>query len=187
MGPRVAVFGSWAITGGYISVVMFEAVVVPETLLYLVPQLEQVFLWNVAGSDVHLTWALTGTVAAVIMGWINVRGIRTASLVQTFIVCFLLLVGLFLILGVIVGSEPSNAQPLFTGGAPGMIAVLVAVPFLFVGFDVIPQSAEEVKIPPRKIGRLVVVSVLMAIAWYLLIISRRRWRSRRPTSRTTTS
>ena len=170
MGPRVAVFGSWAITGGYISVVMFEAVVVPETVLYLVPQLEQVFLWNIAGSDVHLTWALTGTVAAVIMGWINVRGIRTASLVQTFIVCFLLLVGLFLILGVIVGSEPSNAQPLFTGGAPGMIAVLVAVPFLFVGFDVIPQSAEEVKIPPRKIGRLVVVSVLMAIVWYLLII-----------------
>ncbi|MCQ6380049.1 amino acid permease, partial [Bacillus cereus] len=80
--------------------------------------------------------------------------------VQTFIVCFLLLVGLLLILGVVVGSEPSNAQPLFTGGTPGIIAVMVAVPFLFVGFDVIPQSAEEVKIPPRKIGRLVVVSVL---------------------------
>ncbi|WP_035281564.1 APC family permease [Brevibacterium album] len=170
MGPRTAVFGSWAITGGYISVVMFEAVVIPETVLYLVPDLEQVFLWSVAGSDVHLTWALTGTVTAVIMGWINVRGIRTASLVQTFIVCFLLLVGLFLIIGVFVGSEPANAEPLFTGGAPGIIAVMVAVPFLFVGFDVIPQSAEEVKVPPRKIGKLVVFSVLMAIAWYLLII-----------------
>src|SRR5699024_7676747 len=31
MGPRISLFGSWAITGGYISVVMFEAVAVPKT------------------------------------------------------------------------------------------------------------------------------------------------------------
>ena len=170
MGPRTALFGSWAITGGYISVVMFEAVVIPETLLYWFPGLETIHLWNFAGSDVYLSWALIGTVTAGIMCWINVRGIRTASFVQTFIVSFLLLVGLLLIVGVFVGSEPSNAQPLFTGGASGIVAVMVAVPFLFVGFDVIPQSAEEAKVPPRKIGKLVVFSVLMAIAWYLLII-----------------
>ena len=37
--------------------------------------------------------------------------------------------------------------------------VLVAVPFLFVGFDVIPQSAEEINLPFKQIGKLVVVSV----------------------------
>lgn len=170
MGPRAAVFGSWAITGGYISVVMFEAVAIPQTVEYLVPNLSQIYLWNFAGSDVYLTWALVGSAAALLIGWINIRGIREASLVQTFVVSFLLLVGVLLIVGTAVGAEPSNAQPLFTGGVPGMIAVLVAVPFLFVGFDVIPQSAEEVNIPPRRVGALVVVSVLMAIAWYLLII-----------------
>lgn len=170
MGARAAVFGSWAITGGYISVVMFEAVAIPQTVEYLVPNLSQIYLWNFAGSDVYLTWALVGSAAALLIGWINIRGIREASLVQTFVVSFLLLVGVLLIVGTAVGAEPSNAQPLFTGGVPGMIAVLVAVPFLFVGFDVIPQSAEEVNIPPRRVGALVVVSVLMAIAWYLLII-----------------
>ncbi|GAA4511367.1 APC family permease [Brevibacterium yomogidense] len=170
MGPRAAVFGSWAITGGYISVVMFEAVAIPQTIEYLVPNLSQIYLWNFAGSDVYLTWALVGSAAALLIGWVNIRGIREASLVQTFVVSFLLLVGVLLIVGTAVGAEPSNAQPLFTGGVPGMIAVLVAVPFLFVGFDVIPQSAEEVNIPPRRVGALVVVSVLMAIAWYLLII-----------------
>ena len=48
-----------------------------------------------------------------------------------------------------------------------MVAV---VPFLFVGFDVIPQSAEEIKLPPAKIGKLVVASVFMAIAFYIIII-----------------
>lgn len=170
MGPRTALFGSWAITGGYISVIMFEAVVIPETLMYWFPNLEKIHLWNFAGFDVYLSWALIGTVTAIIMCWINVRGIRTASFVQTFIVCFLLVLGVLLILGVVVGSEPSNAQPLFTGGGTGIIAVMIAVPFLFVGFDVIPQSAEEANIPPRNIGKVVVLAVLMAMAWYLLII-----------------
>lgn len=170
MGPRTAIFGSWAITGGYISVVMFESVVVPDSVEYLFPGVSQIPLWSLGGEPVYLTWALIGTVTAVIMCVINIRGIRMASLVQTFVVSFLLLVGVFLVLGMVVGGEPRYAQPLFTGGGSGVMAVLVAVPFLFVGFDVIPQSAEEVKVPPRRIGRLVVVSVAMAIIWYLLII-----------------
>ena len=40
---------------------------------------------------------------------------------------------------------------------------------LLVGFDVIPQSAEEIDLPPNKIGRLLVISVACAVAWYVLI------------------
>ena len=170
MGPRVSLFGSWAITGGYISVVMFEAVAVPKTALYLFPNLEHIKLWTIADFDVHLTWALVGTVTAIIIAWINIRGVKLASLVQTFVVSFLILVALMLLAGGLVGGEAVNAEPLFTGGGAGFIAVVAVVPFLFVGFDVIPQSAEEIKLPPAKIGKLVVISVLMAIAFYVIII-----------------
>lgn len=170
MGPRVSLFGSWAITGGYISVVMFEAVSVPKTAVYLFPDLEHIKLWTIAGFDVHLTWALVGTITAIIITWINIRGVKVASLVQTFVVWFLIIVALLLLTGGLFGGEPSNAQPLFTGGATGFISVMAVVPFLFVGFDVIPQSAEEVKLPPEKIGKLVVLSVIMAIAFYVIII-----------------
>ncbi|TSI15027.1 APC family permease [Brevibacterium aurantiacum] len=171
MGPKVSLFGSWAITGGYISVVMFEAVAVPKTALYLFPNLEHIKLWTIADFDVHLTWALIGTVTAIIIAWINIRGVKLASLVQTFVVSFLILVALMLLTGGLVGGEAVNAEPLFTGGAAGFIAVVAVVPFLFVGFDVIPQSAEEIKLPPAKIGKLVVISVLMAITFYIIIIA----------------
>src|SRR5690625_3125590 len=105
MGPKTALFGSWAITGGYITVIMFESVVIPETLMYWFPTLETIHLWNFAGFDVYLSWALIGTVTAVIMGWINVRGIRTASMVQTFIVSFLLVLGVLLIIGIFIGGD----------------------------------------------------------------------------------
>ncbi|MBM6590682.1 APC family permease [Brevibacterium sp. RIT 803] len=171
MGPKVSLFGSWAITGGYISVVMFEAVAVPKTALYLFPNLEHIKLWTIAEFDVYLTWALVGTVTAIIIAWINIRGVKLASLVQTFVVSFLILVALMLLTGGLVGGEAVNAEPLFTGGAAGFIAVVAVVPFLFVGFDVIPQSAEEIKLPPAKIGKLVVASVFMAIAFYIIIIA----------------
>ena len=51
-----------------------------------------------------------------------------------------------------------------------MLSVLVMVPFMFVGFDVIPQSAEEINLPFAAIGKLLVISILMAIAWYALVI-----------------
>ncbi|GEB23781.1 APC family permease [Brevibacterium aurantiacum] len=170
MGPRVSLFGSWAITGGYISVVMFEAVAVPKTALYLFPNLEHIKLWTIADSDVYLTWALVGTVTAIIIAWINIRGVKLASLVQTFVVSFLIIVAFLLLAGGLTGGEAATAEPLFTGGGAGFIAVVAVVPFLFVGFDVIPQSAEEIKLPPAKIGKLVVVSVFMAIAFYVIII-----------------
>lgn len=170
MGPKVSLFGSWAITGGYISVVMFEAVAVPKTALYLFPNLEHIKLWTVADFDIYLTWALVGTVTAIIIAWINIRGVKLASLVQTFVVSFLIIVAFLLLAGGLVGGEAANAEPLFTGGGAGFIAVVAVVPFLFVGFDVIPQSAEEIKLPPAKIGKLVVASVFMAIAFYIIII-----------------
>lgn len=38
---------------------------------------------------------------------------------------------------------------------------------MFLGFDVIPQPAEKTKIPPRQIGRLVVIAVMLATLWYV--------------------
>ena len=50
-----------------------------------------------------------------------------------------------------------------------MLSVLVMVPALLVGFDVIPQSAEEINLPARRIGLLLVVSVALAGLWYVAI------------------
>ncbi|HXD29111.1 MAG TPA: APC family permease [Arthrobacter sp.] len=170
MGARWAFICSWAITGGYITIVAFEAVALPRTALYLFPGLKSIKLWEIAGSEVYLSWALVGAGAALILTVLNIMGIKLASAAQTFAVVFLLIVGLLLVTGSFVGGETGNLQPLFNGGVSGFVAVLVVVPFLFVGFDVIPQSAEEVKIPARQVGKLVVVSVIMAAIWYIMVV-----------------
>ena len=42
-------------------------------------------------------------------------------------------------------------------------------PFLFLGFDVIPQVAEEIKIPFRTVGKLILVSIVMSMSWYAVV------------------
>lgn len=169
-GPHLAFIGSWGIVGGYIAVVAFEAVAIPRTIAYMFPQVHTIPLWEVAGSQVYLVWVLIGSGTGVLLTWLNIRGIKPASLFQTSVVLFVVAMAVVLILGAFVGGEVSNMDPWYTGGTAGIIAVLVMVPFMFVGFDVIPQSAEEVKLPPRKIGRLVVISVFMAAAFYIIIV-----------------
>ena len=44
------------------------------------------------------------------------------------------------------------------------------VPSMFVGFDVIPQSASEMDVPLKKIPSILIISICMAAAWYMLMI-----------------
>ncbi|MCW4465455.1 APC family permease [Glutamicibacter sp. MNS18] len=170
LGPRPSFIGSWAITGGYVTIVAFEAVAFPRTVEYIFPGMSRIPLWTVAGFEVNLTWALVGVVAGLLITWINIRGIKQASVVQTFTVIFLLAVGALMIFGAFSAGDPQHMEPLFTPGMAGFFTVLMAVPFLFIGFDVIPQSAEEVNIPARQIGKLVVISVILATIWYVMVV-----------------
>ena len=170
MGARWAFIGSWGITVGYITIVAFEAVAVPRTVQYIFPNLSQIPLWTVAGFEVNLTWALLGSLCAVIITWINIRGVKQASTVQIFVIIFLVLVGLMMIFGAFSGGSARNMEPFFHNGIGGFFLVLVVVPFLFVGFDVIPQVSEEMNLSPKKLGGTIITSVMLATVWYAAVI-----------------
>ncbi len=170
LGTGASFICTWAIILGYVSVVTFEAVALPTVLSSLIPGLDKVYLWQVGGWDVYLSWVLTGVGGAVVMTWLNVRGVKMVALFQTVVVVAILLVGILFVSGAVYTGDTTNMQPLMRGGVAGVTLVLVMVPFMFVGFDTIPQAAEEINIPQRDIGKILMISVAMAIAWYSLII-----------------
>jgi basic amino acid/polyamine antiporter, APA family len=170
LGPKGAFVASWAIALGYVSVVAFEAVALPATMEYILPDYKVGYLWTVADYDVYISWVAIGVVGAVAITALNYFGIRPASIFQLIAVLFLFGVGALLLFGTFIGGSAENFRPLFAGGLAGILSVVIMTPFLFVGFDVIPQSAEEINLPYRQIGLLLIVSVLLATAWYVLII-----------------
>ena len=170
LGAGFSFICTWAIILGYVSVVTFEAVAFPTVLDSLIPGLDKFFLWQIAGWDVYLSWVLVGVAGAVAMTVLNIRGVRMAAIVQSAVVIVILLVGGLFVAGSLVVGDTANMEPFFVDGLSGVTLVLVMVPFMFVGFDTIPQAAEEIDLPYKDIGSVLMLSVAMAIAWYGLIV-----------------
>lgn len=170
LGNLASFVCTWAIVLGYVSVVAFEAVALPTVIEELWPGYKIGLMYSSAGSEVYFTWALVGSAGAVFMTWLNIRGIKASAVFQKTVTLLILLVGVLFFTGGFANGEAANLEPLFVGGVGGMLTVLAMVPFMFVGFDVIPQAAEEINLPYRKIGILLIVSVVLAVVWYALVV-----------------
>ncbi|HJP05016.1 MAG: amino acid permease [Chromatiales bacterium] len=169
-GPGLSFICTWALILAYVTVVAFEPVALGVAIDYLWPEFTTGKLWNFAGDTVWLTWVVTGMSGALFLTFINVRGVRPAAFLQFVVTSIILLAGILFIAGTVPAGSVGNLIPLFREGLGGTLSVLIMVPMMFIGFDVIPQTAEEISLPYRAIGTLLVLSVCMAMAWYLLMI-----------------
>lgn len=173
LGHFASFLCTWAITLGYVSVVSFEAVALPTVVEHLFPDYAVGHLWTIAGWEVKATWVAVGVIGSLLMMWINYVGVRTAALVQKVVTLLILAVGVMFITGALFQGSSDTMQPLFSveqGVMGGIMTVIIMVPFMFVGFDVIPQAAEEINLPFREIGRVLMISVILAVFWYAFII-----------------
>jgi basic amino acid/polyamine antiporter, APA family len=168
IGPGAAFLCGWTLVLAYVSVCAFEAVALPTVVDYLIPGFGRGHLWTLAGFDVNATWAMVGVAGALGIGLVNYFGVTLASFVQWLTATALLLIGLALFIPGTVMGDTANLSPLFTSTG-GFLSVVVMTPFLFLGFDVIPQIAEEIDVPFRAVGRLILISILMAVVWYGLV------------------
>ncbi|UOQ95739.1 APC family permease [Halobacillus shinanisalinarum] len=170
MGRVASFITTWSIILGYVSVVAFEAVALPTVFEYLVSGYSQGYLYTIADWDVTATWAGVGIAGSILVAWINYRGIKLTTSITFILTLLIIIAGILLITGGTAAGNVQNMQPLFDQGMAGLLTVIIMTPFMFVGFDVIPQAAEEINLPRKKIGQLLILSVILAVVWYILII-----------------
>ena len=170
LGEKASFFCTWAIVLGYISVVAFEAVAFPTVIEYLFPAYLKGYMYSVASYDIYFTWVIVGSVSSIIITFVNYIGVKPAAFFQGIATIMILIVGLMLFTGAIFSGHSRNITPLFSNGKSGILAVTLMTPFLYVGFDVIPQAAEEINVPFNTIGKIIILSLVMAIAWYTMMI-----------------
>jgi amino acid transporter len=161
---------TWAIVFVYVSVCAFEAVALPTVIDYWFPAYQAGFLWSIAGWDVYLSWVAVGVAGAALVTFVNYIGVKSSAVVQTTVSVLILVAGAMLLSGALLKGSPDTLQPLFRNGLTGIFSVAVMAPFMFVGFDVIPQAAQEIHLPARSIGHVLLGSIALALAWYVLII-----------------
>ncbi|MFC0525393.1 APC family permease [Pontibacillus salicampi] len=176
-GRTHAFIAGWFLTLGYMCIVALNASALALLGKFLFPGLVKTgFLYTIAGWDVYLGEVLISTTALIIFAFLNVRGASFSGRTQ-FTFTMVLLSGIILLaLGAIFNDTAStaNMQPLFEPSKPAIssiLAILAIAPWAYVGFDNIPQAAEEFEFPPSKAFKLIVYALLAAgIAYSAMIL-----------------
>lgn len=167
LGFTASFITSWAIVMAYVNVCVFESAALPTALEYLFPDLRVGYLYSIQGSEVYVSLVAIGIAGAVVMTMVNYVGIKFAAFVQTMVTSLFFVVGALFFMGALNYDLGGEAIAPLSNGIVGIMSVLIMVPALMVGFDVIPQSAEEIDLPPQQIGTLLIISVIMAVLWYI--------------------
>lgn len=167
----------WTLALTYVATCSFEALslaVVAETLF---PGIQGKELYTLFGEQVRvggLSIAIGGTV---VMGALNVIGVRLAVGMQA-IVTYVRIALIVVILCVAFAyARPENLQPLFvrsgsTGALLPILGVLIVTPALYSGFSAMATALEEraAGTSPRTIGNSLVAGLTAAVVFYCLLV-----------------
>lgn len=174
MGPIGSYVCTWAIILGYVSVACFEACALPTIITYIYPPFLQGYLYTVAGFDIYASWLAVAIIVALLITYINIRGVKTAAILQTVLTVIIGAVGILLIVASAIKGTPTNLEGQVFSSDVGVVRsifkVALLTPFFFIGFDVIPQAAEEINVDLKKIGKILILSIVLAVVFYALII-----------------
>ena len=174
-GPTGSFICTWALILSYIGVVCFEAVSLPAIVQYIFPGFAKGYMYTIAGSDVYFTGILIASVFTIVILIINILGIKAASIFQTILTVTIVVVGILLVVMSALNGSASNLDGQIVVGegadsVKNILSVAVVAPFFLFGFDVIPQVAEEINIPLKKVGRVLLFSIVCAVTFYGLVV-----------------
>lgn len=175
-GRNHAYLCGWFLTLGYLSIVALNASALALLCRYMLPAVaEWGLMYQLAGWDVYFGEVLIASLALVIFAWLNIRGAALSGRLQFGFVLVMIAGAVLVSLGAFLHPESSfdNLTPAFSPEVPAWSAVLAIVaiaPWAYVGFDNVPQAAEEFNFAPRKAYRLIVLALVVAALFYAMMV-----------------
>ncbi|MFI3296432.1 MAG: APC family permease [bacterium] len=178
-GKGHAFIGGWSMLLVYWSLIPLNATAIGLISKYLFPVLQFGELYEVAGWTVYTGEILVALAFIVLMAFVNVRGIKNAAWMQTAIA--LTLVGaIFLIAAMILVQGPEWSNLNFVEGSTraipwsgdwwvGVFAVVAMAPWAYVGFDCIPQAAEECNFDHKRSLVIMILAIFGAALCYIIV------------------
>ena len=141
------------------------------------------FHYSIAGFDVWLGEILLASFILILFGILNILGVKKAGFIQTVLAVLLAICAFTLCISALISSKAKgiNMQPIWGFNKSAAIAanatsenigefanqsILSAIlatfaiaPWAFVGFDTIPQAAEEFKFSYKKVMLIMVIAI----------------------------
>ena len=153
------------------------------------------FHYTVAGFDIYMGEMLLAMFVLILFGWLNIIGVKKAAVIQTILATLLVTCVFTLCVAGLVSAKAKgvNMQPIWgfdkkaaaaaevtttSGigayahkGTAGVLSAILATfaiaPWAYVGFDAIPQAAEEFKFSYKKVSFIMIVAIAFGCFVYI--------------------
>ena len=173
IGKRNAFVCGWGMILAYWSLIPLNATALALISRFLFPGIvQQGHLYQIAGWDVYAGEVILASFFIVMMALLNIKGIKQAAWTQTAI--SLTLVGCICLVSCLIlgGSDWSNFAPGLPEGKniwKAVFSIVAMAPWAFIGFDCIPQTAEEYNFSHKKSTGIMISAILFAALLYVSI------------------
>ncbi|MBU9712942.1 APC family permease [Evansella tamaricis] len=176
LGRTHAFICGWFLTLGYICIVALNASALALLFKYVFPGLvHNLQMYQMAGWDVYFVEVIIASIGLIIFTFMNIRGTVISGRMQ-FIFCTIMLLSVFsltLLVGVSQSTGIENLQPSFHPEVSifaAIISIVAIAPWAYVGFDNVPQAAEEFNFSSKKAFGLIIFALIAAAFLYILMI-----------------
>lgn len=176
LGRVAAVICGWGLALSYSCVIALNATAILLLTRFLLPGAFEVgYLYSVAGWDIYTGEVILISLVILFFAFMNYRGNSCANNLQLTLSVSLSIGVVALAAGSGINETASihNLEPYFNEMHSSFISIITVValaPFLYQGFDTIPQTAEEFNFDHDKSTRLMLISILCGCALYSLVL-----------------
>ena len=145
------------------------------------------FHYTLAGTDIYLGQMLPAMFILILFGWLNIIGVKKAGFVQTILASLLVLCVFVLFVSALISAKAQNVNmaPIWGfdkaaamaanattseigefahKGSSGILSAILATfaiaPWAYVGFDAIPQAAEEFNFSFKKVSFIMMIAIV---------------------------
>lgn len=195
-GKNMAICCGWFLVAAYLTNVPMNSTaigLIVDGLDGSADLLKFGFHYSVAGFEVYLGEILFASAILILFAFMNIWGVRKAAILQTVLASLLVISVFVLAVSAIFSSKTQleNLQPLWGfdkeaaiaagattenigayahSGTAGVLSAILATfaiaPWAYVGFDTIPQAAEEFKFSHRKVIFIMVIAIVFGCFVY---------------------
>jgi len=175
---KTSFLAGWALIGAYMSSLAFYVTASSLLLSWVFPWLSQGPYYVIAGTKIYLPELLVGIAITILVFLANYYGIKLASGVQILMFASMIVLGLLL---AIVGFSHGSLSNFWPAWTPDMNPYMSLMRFLLpaitylTGFELVAVLAEEANMSERKIGMSVILSVILAGAFYTIVLLSSAW------------
>lgn len=195
-GKKMAFVCGWFLVAAYLTNVPMNSTaigLIVDGLDGTADILKFGFHYNVAGFDIYMGEMLLASAILILFGYLNIIGVQKAAFIQTILSSLLVTCVFTLFVAALVSSKANavNMQPIWGfdkaaamaanattaeigayahTGVRGILSAILATfaiaPWAYVGFDAIPQAAEEFNFSFKKVSFIMIIAIVFGCFVY---------------------